>query len=190
MSAGCPLLLSFLTCLLIGSAQADVEVPPLKARVTDLTNTLSPPVREALEQRLAAFESAKGTQIAVLIVPTTQPEAIEQYSIRVVEQWKLGRKGVDDGVLLLVAKDDRKMRLEVGRGLEGAVPDAVAKRITADIIAPYFKLGDFASGIAMGVERLINVIEGEPLPEPAVESPPQAIGFWTSSSSSSSAWSW
>jgi uncharacterized protein len=105
-------------------------------------------------------------------VPTTQPEAIEQYSIRVVEQWKPGRKEVDDGALLLVAKDDRKMRLEVGRGLEGAVPDAVAKRITADIIAPYFKKGDFGGGITAGVERLIKVIEGEPLPEPPGESRP------------------
>jgi len=161
-----------LASLLLAGAGAEVAVPPLKARVTDLTNTLSPQQRDALEQKLAAFEAAKGGQIAVLIVPTTQPEAIEQYSIRVVEQWKLGRKGVDDGALLLVAKDDRKMRLEVGRGLEGAVPDAVAKRITADIIAPYFKKGDFAGGISAGVERLIKVVEGEPLPEPAGKSQP------------------
>ena len=170
MSAGFPLLLSFLACLLIGSAHADVEVPPLRARVTDLTDTLNPQQRDALEQKLSAFQSTKGSQIAVLIVPTTQPEAIEQYSIRVVEQWKLGRKGVDDGALLLVARDDRKMRLEIGRGLEGAVPDAVAKRITADIIAPYFKQGDFAGGITAGVERLIKVVEGEPLPEPVGKS--------------------
>jgi uncharacterized protein len=156
----------------MGSAQAQVEVPPLKARVTDLTNTLDPQQRDALEQKLAAFEAAKGSQIAVLIVPTTQPEAIEQYSIRVAEQWKLGRKGVDDGVLLLVAKDDRKMRLEVGRGLEGAVPDAVAKRITSEIIAPYFKSGDFHGGITAGVERLIRVVEGEALPEPVGSSRP------------------
>ena len=166
------LLVLILAPLLLASAGAEVAIPPLTARVTDLTNTLNPQQRDALEQKLAAFEAAKGSQIAVLIVPTTQPEAIEQYSIRVVEQWKLGRKGVDDGVLLLVAKDDRKMRLEVGRGLEGAVPDAVAKRITADIIAPYFKQGDFAGGISAGVERLIKVVEGEPLPEPAGKSQP------------------
>ena len=165
VSAGFPLLLSILACLLMGSAHAEVEVPPLKARVTDLTNTLDVQQRDALEQKLAAFEAAKGSQIAVLIVPTTQPEAIEQYSIRVAEQWKLGRKGVDDGVLLLVAKDDRKMRLEVGRGLEGAVPDAVAKRITSEIIAPYFKNGDFHGGIAAGVDRLIRVAGGESLPK-------------------------
>jgi len=161
-----------LASLLIASARAEVAIPPLTSRVTDLTDTLNPQQRAALEQKLAAFESAKGSQIVVLIVPTTQPEAIEQYSIRVVEQWKPGRKEVDDGALLLVAKDDRKMRLEVGRGLEGAVPDAVAKRITADIIAPYFKKGDFAGGITAGVERLIKVIEGEPLPEPPGESRP------------------
>ena len=172
MSAGFSLLLSLLAGLLIVSARAEVAIPPLTSRVTDLTDTLNPQQRDALEQKLAAFEAAKGSQIAVLIVPTTQPEAIEQYSIRVVEQWKLGRKGVDDGALLLVAKDDRKIRLEVGRGLEGAVPDAVAKRITADIIAPYFKKDDFAGGITAGVERLIKVVEGEPLPEPAGKSQP------------------
>jgi uncharacterized protein len=166
-----------LASLLIASARAEVEVPPLKARVTDLTGTLNPQQRDALEQKLAAFESAKGSQIAILIVPTTRPEAIEQYSIRVADQWKLGRKGVDDGALLLVAKDDRKMRLEVGRGLEGAVPDAVAKRITTDIIAPYFKKGDFHGGITAGVERLIKVIEGEPLPEPAAKSRSGSEGF-------------
>jgi uncharacterized protein len=163
-----------LASLLPASAGAEVAIPPLTARVTDLTNTLNPQQRDALEQKLAAFEAAKGSQIAVLIVPTTQPEAIEQYSIRVVEQWKLGRKGVDDGALLLVAKDDRKMRLEVGRGLEGAVPDAVAKRITADIIGPYFKKGDFAGGISAGVERLIKAVEGEPLPEPAGKPQPSS----------------
>jgi uncharacterized protein len=163
--------------LLLAGARAEVEVPPLKARVTDLTGTLDFQQRDALERRLAAFESAKGSQIAVLIVPTTEQETIEQYSIRVVEQWKLGRKGVDDGALLLVAKNDRRMRLEVGRGLEGAVPDAVAKRITADIIAPYFRKGDFAGGITAGVERLIKVIEGEPLPAPADRSRSGSAGF-------------
>ena len=174
MSAGFSLLLSFLACLPLVSARGEVAIPPLTSRVTDLTNTLTADQRAGLEAKLAAFEAAKGSQIAVLVVPTTQPEAIEQYSIRVVEQWKLGRKGVDDGALLLVAKDDRKMRLEVGRGLEGVVPDAVAKRITADIIAPYFKKGDFAGGITAGVERLIKVVEGEPLPEPAGKSQPSS----------------
>lgn len=147
-------------------AAAEVAVPPLKARVTDLTGTLSAEQRAALEQKLAAFETRKGAQIAVLLVPTTQPEAIEQYSIRVAEAWQLGRKGVDDGVLFLVAKNDRKLRIEVGRGLEGAIPDAIAKRIGSDIVAPYFRQGDFYGGVTAGVERIIRTIEGEPLPAP------------------------
>ncbi|HUW51498.1 MAG TPA: YgcG family protein [Sulfuricella sp.] len=146
-------------------AAAEVAVPPLKARVTDLTGTLQPGQQAALEHTLQAFEERKGSQVAVLIVPTTQPETIEQYSIRVAESWKLGRKGVDDGVLLLVAKNDRKLRIEVGYGLEGAIPDAVAKRIISEIISPYFKKGDFYGGIGAGVERIIKVIGGEPLPE-------------------------
>ncbi len=109
----------------------------------------------------------KGSQIAVLMLPTTQPETIDQFGIRVVEAWKLGRKGVDDGVLLLVAKDDRKLRIEVGYGLEGALNDATAKRIVAEIIAPYFKRGEFYAGIDAGVSAIIKVIDGEPLPPPA-----------------------
>ncbi|MEN6628416.1 MAG: YgcG family protein, partial [Sulfuricella sp.] len=151
--------------LLAPWAAAETAVPPLQARVTDLTRTLQPSQRAALEQTLQTFEERKGSQIAVLIVPSTQPETIEQYSLRVAESWKLGRKGVDDGVLLLVAKDDRKLRIEVGYGLEGAIPDAVAKRIISEIISPYFKKGDFYGGISAGVERMIKVIEGEPLPE-------------------------
>jgi uncharacterized protein len=145
-------------------AAAEVAVPPLKARVTDLTGTLDAGQRAALEQKLAAFEAGKGAQIAVLLVPTTQPEEIEQYSIRVADAWKLGRKGIDDGVLFLVAKNDRKMRIEVGRGLEGAIPDVIAKRIGSDIVAPYFRRGDFYGGITAGVERIIKTVEGEPLP--------------------------
>ncbi len=160
-----PSLLAILCLLLASWVQAEVAVPPLAARVTDLTATLQPGQRAALEQTLKAFEDKKGSQIAILIVPTTQPETIEQYSIRAAESWKLGRKGVDDGVLLLVAKDDRKMRIEVGYGLEGAIPDAVAKRIVSEIVAPYFKQGDYFGGIGAGVERIVEAIEGEPLPE-------------------------
>ena len=145
---------------------AQVPVPPLRARVTDLTATLTADQRAGLEAKLAAFEARKGSQVAVLIVPTTQPETIEQYSIRVVDQWQLGRKGVDDGVLLLVAKNDRKLRIEVGRGLEGAIPDAVAKRIVSDVIAPRFREGDFYGGIIAGADRILRTIEGEPLPPP------------------------
>ena len=150
----------------VSLACAEVAVPPLAARVTDLTGTLAPSQRDTLERELQAFESRKGSQIAVLIVPTTRPEAVEQYSLRVAETWKLGRKGVDDGVLLLVAKDDRELRIEVGYGLEGAIPDAVAKRVVSEIIVPYFKQGDFYGGIQAGVSRLMRLIDGEPLPPP------------------------
>ncbi len=150
--------------LLSGSAFADVAVPPLKSRVTDLTNTLDAGQRQALEAKLAAFEAKKGSQIAVLIVPSTQPETIEQYGIRVGDAWKIGRKGVSDGVILLWAKDDRRLRLEVGYGLEGPLPDAIAKRIVSDVITPYFKQGDFVAGINAGVDATIKVIDGEPLP--------------------------
>ena len=146
-------------------AVAEVAVPSLKARVTDMTGTLQLEQQAALEQTLQTFENRKGSQIAVLIVPTTQPETIEQYAIRVAEAWKLGRKGVDDGVLLLIARNDRKLRIEVGYGLEGAIPDAVAKRIVSEIITPYFKQEDYFGGIRAGVDRIIRVIEGEPLPE-------------------------
>lgn len=146
---------------------AEVAVPPLDARVTDLAGVLQPARKAALESRLAAFEQEKGSQIAVLIVPTTQPETIEQYSIRVVENWKLGRKGVDDGLLILVATDDRAMRIEVGYGLEGVIPDAIAKRVIAEIMTPFFRQGDFYGGLNATVEQLIALIAGEPLPEPA-----------------------
>ncbi|MBN8969287.1 MAG: YgcG family protein [Rhizobiales bacterium] len=148
------------------AAAADVAVPPLSGRVVDQTATLSAADVSDLEQKLKAFEDRKGSQIAVLMVPTTAPEAIEQYAIRVVEQWKLGRKKVDDGALLLIAKNDRKLRIEVGYGLEGALNDATTKRIIDEIITPRFKAGDFAGGINAGVDRMISVIDGEPLPAP------------------------
>ncbi len=150
-----------------------VAVPQLTARVTDLTNTLTPDQSSALEAKLAAFEQAKGSQVAVLIVPTTEPEAIDQYSIRVVDQWQLGRAKVEDGVLLVVALNDRKLRIEVGYGLEGALPDAIANRIIQQDIAPAFKRGDYYAGINTGVDRIMRVIDGEPLPEPEI-SPPAA----------------
>ncbi len=155
-----------LALLLIGAAQAEVAVPPLAHRITDLTATLDAQQTQTLESRLAAFEAKKGAQLAVLIVPTTQPEAIEQFGIRVVEAWKLGRKGVDDGALLLVAKDDRTLRIEVGYGLEGVLNDATAKRIVDEVIVPRFKRGEFFSGIESGTTAMIKVIDGEPLPPP------------------------
>jgi uncharacterized protein len=147
-------------------AHADAPVPQLTARVTDLTGTLSGSAVNRMESKLATFEAQKGSQIAVLIVPTTQPEEIEQFGIRVADQWKLGRKGVDDGVILLVAKNDRRVRIEVGRGLEGAIPDAIANRIITDTITPHFKLGDYDGGVEAGVDQILSVVSGEPLPEP------------------------
>ena len=143
-----------------------VTVPPLNGRVVDLSGTLSSAQQQALEQRLSEFEARKGSQIAVLLVPGTQPEAIEQYAIRVAEQWKLGRKKIDDGAILVVAKNERALRIEVGYGLEGALNDATAKRIIDDIIVPHFKQGDFYGGINSGVDAMMRVIDGEPLPAP------------------------
>lgn len=145
---------------------AEIAVPPLKARVTDLTATLTSDQRAALEQKLAALEARKGSQVAVLLVPTTQPETVEEYAIRVFDQWKLGRKGMDDGVLLLVAKNDRKLRIEVGYGLEGAIPDAIAKRVIDEDIVPLFKQGNFYGGISAGTDRVSKLIEGESMPPP------------------------
>jgi uncharacterized protein len=152
--------------LAAGLAGADVAVPPLTARVTDLTGTLSGEAVNRIESKLAAFEAKKGSQIAVLIVPTTEPEDIDQFGIRVEDAWKLGRKGVDDGAYLIVAKNDRRVRIEVGYGLEGALPDAIANRIVEETIAPHFKAGDFDGGIEAGVNQMISVVDGEPLPAP------------------------
>ncbi|MBR1290611.1 MULTISPECIES: TPM domain-containing protein [Bradyrhizobium] len=148
-------------------ASADVAVPQLTGRVVDQTGTLSSSETAALSQKLRDFETRKGSQIAVLIVPTTQPETIEQFSIRVAEAWKIGRKKVDDGAILVVAKNDRHLRIEVGYGLEGALTDVTSRRIIDEIITPKFRSGDFAGGIADGVERMMRVIDGEPLPVPS-----------------------
>jgi uncharacterized protein len=148
------------------SVHAEVAVPVLQSRVTDLTGTLTADQKGALEQRLAAFEASKGSQIAVLMLASTKPEEIEQYSIRVAEAWKIGRKGTDDGLILIVAKDDHRLRVEVGYGLEGAIPDAVAKRVISETITPRFKGGDYYGGISAGVDQLIKLVEGEKLPPP------------------------
>lgn len=168
MKAVKAVILAFLLCV-ASAVWADVAVPPLTGRVVDLTSTLTADQAATLEQKLKDFESRKGSQLAVLIVPTTQPETIEQYSLRVVDQWKLGRKKVDDGALLIVAKNDRKLRIEVGYGLEGALTDATSKRIIDEVITPKFRSGDFAGGISDGVDRILKVIDGEPLPAPKPE---------------------
>jgi uncharacterized protein len=155
----------------LGAASADVPVPALKARVTDLTGTLNAQQKSELEGRIAAYETRRGSQIAVLLLPTTKPEEIEQYSIRVAEAWKIGRKGVDDGLILIVAKDDRRLRIEVGYGLEGAIPDAIAKRVIEERITPRFRDGDFYGGVRDGVDQLIKLAEGEKLPPPQASAP-------------------
>lgn len=143
-----------------------VEIPKLSSRITDVTNTLSAEQAQALESKLAAFEAKKGSQIAVLIVPTTQPEDIAEFAIKVVDLWGIGRKGIDDGLILIIAKNDRKIRVEVNYGLEGVIPDAIAKRIGTETIAPYFKNNDYYGGINAGVDQIIGLIEGEQLPAP------------------------
>jgi len=151
-------------------AAADVAVPPLTGRVVDQTGTLTSGDIAALNQKLKDLETRKGSQVAVLIVPTTQPETIEQFSIRVADAWKIGRKKIDDGALMVVAKNDRHLRVEVGYGLEGSLTDVTTKRIIDEEITPRFRAGDFAGGISAGIERMIKVIDGEPLPAPQ---PPQ-----------------
>ena len=157
-------------------AFADVAVPQLTGRVVDQTATLSSDDVASLTQALQSLETRKGSQIAVLIVPTTEPETIEQFSIRVAEAWKIGRKKIDDGALLVIAKNDRHLRIEVGYGLEGTLTDVTTKRIIDEDITPKFKSGDFAGGVRAGVARMIRLIDGEPLPAPE---PPhwQSPGF-------------
>ena len=151
-------------------ATGAVPVPPLKARITDVTGTLNAGQLASLEAALRDFEQKKGSQIAVLVLPSTQPETIEQYSIRVAEQWKVGRARLDDGVILVIAKDDQKLRVEVGYGLEGAIPDVTAKRVIREVIAPHFLANDFYGGISEGTQTLMKLIDGEKLPAPAQNS--------------------
>ncbi len=168
ISAARAFVLALLLCW-TQAALADVAVPQLTGRVVDITNTLSSSDIAAQSSRLQDLQRRKGSQIAVLIVPTTAPETIEQFSIRVAEAWKIGRKKIDDGALLVVAKDDHKLRIEVGYGLEGALTDVTSRRIIDETIVPRFRSGDFSGGIAAGVTRMIGVIDGEPLPAPAPE---------------------
>ncbi|WOH65412.1 YgcG family protein [Bradyrhizobium sp. BWA-3-5] len=171
-------LLALLFCW-ASSALALVAVPPLTGRVVDQTGTLSAGDIAALTQTLKDLEARKGSQVAVLIVPTTDGEAIEPFSLRVAEAWKIGRKKVDDGALLVIAKNDRHLRIEVGYGLEGALTDATTKRIIDEDITPKFKAGDFAGGVSAGINRMIRVIDGEklPTPEPAHWEAPDVLNY-------------
>jgi len=153
--------------LAAATVQAELQpVPDLHARITDLTGTLNASQKQTLESDLAALEQRKGSQIGVLIVSTTQPEDIAQYATRVFDAWKLGRKGIDDGALLIVAKNDHRVRIEVARGLEGAIPDAAAARIIREYITPKFRDGDIYGGIHAATDTLTKLIDGEKLPAP------------------------
>lgn len=160
--------LAFALCALLGAhpLRADVAVPPLRTHVTDLTRTLSTQQAQTLEEKLRALEARKGSQLVVLIVPSTQPEEIEQYATRVFDTWKVGRKNVDDGAILLWAKNDRRVRIEVGRGLEGAIPDALANRILDETLLPMFREQAWFQGLDLATDQLIGLINGEALPPP------------------------
>jgi uncharacterized protein len=149
-----------------GLAQAVVPVPSLRERVTDLTGTLDEGQRTSLAAKLESLENDTGSQVAVLLVQTARPEAIEPFALRVAGAWQRGREGVDDGALLLVALEDREVRIEVGYGLEGALTDAAARRIIDEAILPHFRHGDMYGGLAAGVDRIIAVVRGEELPPP------------------------
>lgn len=158
---------------LAGPARADdglVPVPPLSGHVIDQVHLLQAQQRQALEGVLTEIEQRTGSQIGVLLMSSTAPEAIEQYSIRVAEAWKLGRKGIDDGVILIVAKDNpkslRRLRIEAGRGVQGSLTDAQSKRILEDVIAPHFRQNDFYGGLAAGVTAITTLLEQEKLPPP------------------------
>ncbi|QOF78075.1 TPM domain-containing protein [Variovorax sp. 38R] len=148
-------------------AQSLLPIPALTARVIDQTTTLDAAQRSGLETKLAAFEQRKGSQIVVLMVPSTAPEDIASYTQRVGDTWKIGRKGVGDGLLVIVAKDDRKMRIATAKTLEGVVPDLAAVRIIDEEMKPRFRNNDFAGGLNAAVDRLIGLVDGEPLPEPS-----------------------
>ena len=155
----------------LASAQNLVPVPPLAARITDQIGMLNAGQRGTLENVLADYETRTGSQIAVLLVNTTEPETIEQYSIRVADAWKLGRKGVDDGVILLIAKSNSaasgRMRIETGRGVEGVLTDAQSKRVLQDVIAPHFRQNDYYGGLAAGISVITGLLDKEAFPEPA-----------------------
>lgn len=161
-------------------AQDVLPVPALNARVVDTVGLLAPADREALERKLASFEAQAGPQIVLLLVASTQPEDITSYAQRVADTWKIGRRQVGDGLLLVVARDDRKLRIEVAKALEGAVPDLAARQIISQAISPAFKRGDYAAGLNAGVEALMARLRGEGLPAPEPTAPArsaEAEGF-------------
>jgi len=175
---GSLLLLLFLALGAPGLAQAQQAVPALTGHVVDTAGTLSGAQREAIEARLTKFEQARGAQVVVLLVPSTQPEDIASYANRVANSWKIGRKDIGDGLLLIVAQQDHKLRIEVAKALEGAIPDLAAKRIIDEAITPRFKQGDYAGGIDAGLTRIMALISGEALPAPAETNQPSGGFDW------------
>lgn len=167
-----------LLCLMgLGAARAQQAVPALTGHVIDTTGTLAAAQRDGIEARLSEFEKSSGAQVVVLLVPSTQPEDIASYANRVANTWKIGRKAIGDGLLLIVAVQDRKLRIEVAKTLEGAIPDLAAKRIIDEAITPRFKQNDYAGGIDAGITRIMGLIRGEALPEPGQDASQAAGGF-------------
>jgi uncharacterized protein len=148
-----------------------LDVPPLRGRVNDYAKLLPQERALALEAQLEKFEQETGHQIAVLTIPSLEGDSLEDFSIRVAETWKIGKKGFDNGAILLIVRDDRRLRIEVGYGLEGVMPDAIASRIIREVITPRFRSGDYAGGIEAGTEAILKVTRGEPLPERARPAP-------------------
>ncbi len=171
------LLMACFLCWCAGAAWALLGVPALTGHVVDTTATLSAPQQQALEQTLRAYEQRTGSQLAVLIVNSTDGEAIEPFALRVAEAWKLGRKRVDDGAILVVALKDRAVRIEVGYGLEGVLTDAASKRIIDDILVPRFKQQDYAGGLEAAVQQMMSVLDGQSLPPPTAPVPEGWLGI-------------
>ncbi len=172
--AGAAFFLAAMLAAPLAAPQDPIPVPRLSAHVVDLTGTLTAQEREATDAKLRAFEQARGSQVVVLLVPTIGQETIEEFAGRVTDDWKLGRKGVDDGVLFVIAKQERRLRIHTGRGVQGTLTDALSKRIVADIVTPHFRTGDFAGGIDAGAGAIIKAIEGEALQLPERRSGPKA----------------
>ena len=174
------LLAVFLLCMPAWACAQQAAIPRFDSPVVDVTGTLDAASKQRIEQQALALQQRKGSQLQVLVVASTAPETIEQYAVRAFESFRLGRKGVDDGVLLVVAKDDRKVRIEVGYGLEGAIPDITAGRVIQDYLVPKFRQGDYAGGIIDASAQLVKLIEGEPLPEPVADNStgPDRGGEW------------
>lgn len=171
---------TWLACLLLACAPAFAQqlaaIPALDKPVIDTTGTLDATQVSVLDAQARALQKRKGSQLQILVVPTTQPETIEQYTVRAFEQFKLGRKGVDDGVLIVVAKEDRRVRIEPGYGLEGAIPDAIANRVIQEYLVPKFRANDYGGGLIDASAALVKLIDGEPLPAPMADNAPSREG--------------